>query len=63
MVLRPTVLRYKGKARKIDSQKVKQMQDSAMQGVKNVEEARLGGKSSIAVIFVAMFIFASKYAN
>ena len=59
MVLRPTVLRYKGKAQKIDSQKMERIKQQT-KGLKKVENMQIVSKAHFAVGFAACLVFGGK---
>ena len=57
MVLRPTVLRYKGKARKIDSSKLKKAQQREKENLKEVEKMQILPKSQLGLAIAASIVF------
>ena len=61
MVLRPTLLRYKGTAKKVDSQKLKQIKTQALEGTKEIERMGLFKKSNVALILVSGLVFSGKF--
>ena len=56
MVLRPTVLRYKGKVRKIDGEKMQKI-NQHKQGLKQVENMQILSKANFGVGFAMIFVF------
>jgi hypothetical protein len=61
MVLRPHILRYKGKLRKVDSDKIKKikMQDATLK--EELSKTKAIPKMNFLIIFAGMFVFSSKF--
>ena len=61
MVLRPHILRYKGKLRKVDSDKIKKMkmQDATLK--EELSKTKAIPKMNFFIILAGMFVFSSRF--
>ena len=60
MVLRPTLLRYKGSAKKVDSAKMQQIAKRTQENVQQIERMQLGSKTAVGLCLIAFTVFMSK---
>ena len=59
MVLRPSVLRYKGRTRKIDSEKMAQINRGMQDAGNEVKAAKFVPKSTFMIGFAVFFVMAA----